>query len=753
MRAKQELSSETAAGLLSLARDALGTFTRWFSDHVDPLARASYPLERAAWQKELDLITDLMDRPERIRIAFVGTTGAGKSTFLNAVLGQEVLPVGVMQPCTSFVTSVRHSSDHCQVSVRFSSREEWDRDLENLIAAFSPGETDEPPEGRAESRRLMEAARKRIQAVYETTLTEKTDAASLRKLTLPTAARDIFDAGSVATNDFADAKEMLAYLRKLIRGESSLWPLVKEVSVAGPYPCLTGGLELVDLPGLNDPNEARVEVTREYLRTSPFVWVIFSMVRGLTEDIQRILRDEKLLRTLVLSGTYGALSLVGTKADDIDTNNAPQLGLEEDCSIPDLITAYREQTVTQVREQLEQMVRDLASPDHHDPTLQRMIALAREVRVHATSASAYIKLKGIAPLRKSYGLDTADDTGIPLVHQHLAEISAAAAGDFNAQSALKRLEQLRDEIAFFFRGKAQPPTAELEEARGRFHREREELSQRIRDAHTRASDQLKLKREQFLEKIDPLFRASVQGVNRATVGWTGIHWATLRAIVRSNGVFKSPSTGRSFDLNGDLAEPLLDQLPVTWEKYFTDDLTRTTEEFSVRVTECCKSFCDKITLIVELMFHKGVKGVSDQLRWFQDKVALLSNSSMTRVVALVRERRAELAAKMPEVARGCMQPAYDASKQEAGTGMKQRILQHIQSQATASARPIFSTIHSDLLEGLTDLEVLIAGMLSDLAKAAEEQARSVSHNANLDVDEATIDPVIAGLLNALPSVQ
>ena len=41
---------------------------------------------------------------------------------------------------------------------------------------------------------------------------------------------------------------------------------MKEVNVSGPYACLAGGLEFVDLPGLNDPNEARVEVTREYLR-------------------------------------------------------------------------------------------------------------------------------------------------------------------------------------------------------------------------------------------------------------------------------------------------------------------------------------------------------------------------------------------------------------------------------------------------------------------------------------------------------
>ena len=112
---------------------------------------------------------------------------------------------------------------------------------------------------------------------------------------LPPEVERVLSGGQKETGRFTNAKEMLDYLKKLIRGESSLWPLIKQVNVRGPYACLAGGLEMIDLPGLNDPNEARVEVTREFLRTSPYVWVVFSMIRGLTEDIQKILREEKLL--------------------------------------------------------------------------------------------------------------------------------------------------------------------------------------------------------------------------------------------------------------------------------------------------------------------------------------------------------------------------------------------------------------------------------------------------------------------------
>ncbi len=231
------------------------------------------------------------DRPDQVRIALVGTTGAGKSTFLNALLGQELLPVGVMQPCTAFVTTVRYrSGDGYEVKIDYVTEDEWQRDLTSFIALLSPGDEDDSP---TESKRLINAAKKRVQAVLGIKDGGDINASTLLDEPLPDPAQAIFRADSSQTQSFASTQEMLPYLSKLIHGGSNLWPLVKQVSISGPYECLQGGLELVDLPGLNDPNEARIEVTREFLRTSPVVWVVFSMVRGLGQDIQTVLREEK----------------------------------------------------------------------------------------------------------------------------------------------------------------------------------------------------------------------------------------------------------------------------------------------------------------------------------------------------------------------------------------------------------------------------------------------------------------------------
>jgi hypothetical protein len=474
------------------------------------------------------------------------------------------------------------------------------------------------------------------------------------------------------------------------------------------------------------------------------------MVRGLTNDIQEILREERLLRSLVLKGSYHALSLIGTKADDIDVMAAEQLGLPDDCEISELIATYRQQTVIEARRQLQEMVADLASDSDNGETLNRMIAMAREVRVHTTSASAYCKINKIGRLRKDYGIEQEHETGIPSIHDHLTEIAGEAGAGYNAQRALNRIDQLREEISFFFRAIVQTHTPAVEQAQTRLQRERDKFCADIQVNHSKAIERLKAYRERFHEKMEPLFSTSVKGIQRATEGWQGVHWGTLRAIVRNDGSFKSPSTGRFYNFNEDLAEPLLAQLPVSWEQYFTDDLGRVTGEFIVQVAASGKAFCEKVRLIIDILFKRQDARLEAQLAWFEDKVSLLAQTAKDRVFGAVRERRTELAAKMPLVAKGRMQPSYDKAKRESGGGMKRRILNHLEPAAMQSAQPIFSTIQTDLLEGLKDLENIIIGMFRELSQAAEEQARIVAHNANIDVNDASIDPVVADLLNSMP---
>jgi hypothetical protein len=733
------------------AQQSISTFMDWMTHRVGPVARVRFPIEWESWCQELDQIRGGAERPDQVRIALVGTTGAGKSTFLNAVLEQELLPVGVMEPTTAFVTLVRYrSGDGYEVKIDYILEDEWRCDLTSLVAFLTPADDDENP---AESKRLINVARKRVQAVRGLKASGEINASTLLDEPLPEQAQEIFRTGSCQMETFATAKEMQQHLNKLIRGESNLWPLVKQVSISGPYDCLRGGLELVDLPGLNDPNEARVEVTREYLRNSPFVWVLFPMVRGLTQDIQTILRDEKLLRSLVLSGSYTALSLVGTKADDIDADDTEQLGLDQDASLQEIILAYRSRTVEKAREQLGNMVYDLAAPTDRGETLDRMLDLARNAEVHATSAAAYCRLKSIGRRRKDHGIPSIDETGIPGIHQLLRRIADEVGTDAIARTAIERLDQLAAEISLFFRANAQVTSPDIERARLKLQDELSGLDKTIATAEAQARIRLEFHREHFFAMLKPLLQSSIQGVRRTINCWRPVHGGTLKAIVGRDGVFKSPSTGKSFDLNGDLTDPLLNQLPVSWERYFTEDLGRVREEFVNRVRNAGTDFSRRAALIVELILHREDDLLKKQLTWFQEKVTMLAQTATSLLITAIAERRRELAKKMPLVARQEMLPVYAAAKNESGTGMKGRILGRLEDASLSSAPVIYETIQTDLLEGLKDLEVIILRLLNELAQTANDQAKTIAHNAAIDIDGAATDSQILALLDSVPEVQ
>jgi len=98
-----------------------------------------------------------------------------------------------------------------------------------------------------------------------------------------------------------------------------------------------------------------------------------------------------------------------------------------------------------------------------------------------------------------------------------------------------------------------------------------------------------------------------------------------------------------------------------------------------------------------------------------------------------------------------MMSAYEASRGESGRGMKRRILDHLGPTALRSAGPIYHTIQTDLMEGLADLDVTIVGMFRKLAQAADDQARIVAHNANVDAVDASKDPALAAILTSMPT--
>ena len=83
----------------------------WFDDHAKPFLSAHAPEKLDALQSDYTRLVELMSRSDEVTVCFLGNSGVGKSTLLNAIAAgnAQVLPAGGIGPLTAQATEVHYS--------------------------------------------------------------------------------------------------------------------------------------------------------------------------------------------------------------------------------------------------------------------------------------------------------------------------------------------------------------------------------------------------------------------------------------------------------------------------------------------------------------------------------------------------------------------------------------------------------------------------------------------------------------------
>lgn len=223
-------------------------------------------------------------------------------------------------------------------------------------------------------------------------------------------------------------------------------------------------------------------------------------------------------------------------------------------------------------------------------------------------------------------------------------------------------------------------------------------------------------------------------MSHSTGHWSGIHHKTLQAIVKRHGCFVSPSTGRDYDFNDDISSPLLNLLPVKWEHFFNDQIDRVVGDASTKLEVQSQALAAQIAMI--LRFGKcgnDAENGEEHLKWFQAKMAFLRDKCREVLNKQIRERRGKLTGDVYDTASGQMQPAYQDTKDESGTGMKARILGRVQSHAIHISSPLHESIESDLTEGLGAVWLQLEVNLQRLFEEVRSKAEQIGANATTDL--------------------
>ena len=198
------------------------------------------------------------------------------------------------------------------------SRESWQKEIELLLADWRDATTGN---GDGESGdnclEMSRAVRDRLWAVYKPSDDADPNAFSPLNLVEPPEVAQALDKG-MADFRSANLDEFRKLVAKFLDSKHRFWPIVKSVTIRGPFAPLRDGAKIIDLPGINDPNEAREAVTRTHLKTCRFVWLIFNIKRALTKATINLMQSDDFLRQVVMDGRTDSLTFVGTASDDVD---------------------------------------------------------------------------------------------------------------------------------------------------------------------------------------------------------------------------------------------------------------------------------------------------------------------------------------------------------------------------------------------------------------------------------------------------
>jgi hypothetical protein len=341
-----------------------GFFQEHLADIVAPL------------DDEVRRLKGLADQSAETVVCFVGASGIGKSTLLNAIVAQEktVAPSGGVGPLTALATEVRysdvprlraeyHPKKHLwRVAAALNFQVERDRKVQHAEQtgeaelALDEAERKEieeevsevlKPENEGGSRRMDEFLRMArllvtgsqhehretdyladalsvacaVKARWGTTPTED-DAKRIARI------RDALQMAAksqpLVKEQGADARAFRETLREHAAGFLS--PLIQRIEVGWPSDTLKSGLVLVDLPGVGVAGDVYKKETQKFVREKARAVVLVVDRAGPTEPVMEVLRTTGYWDRLLLSSDDpGAdpcsLVMAVTRVDDVATED------------------------------------------------------------------------------------------------------------------------------------------------------------------------------------------------------------------------------------------------------------------------------------------------------------------------------------------------------------------------------------------------------------------------------------------------
>ncbi len=304
--------------------------------------------------------------PDNYKVAVVGRFKAGKSSFVNELLGAKLAGEDT-SPETAAVTSFVHG-EAVKAKIRFVNKAFWEK-LKTL---------------HSEDPKHIDAHRVKMWESFVDKPRKNADGKIVEVFDLATLERDFIKDEShsleiVLRND-GDKNPEAAFRKKLKEYTSGTRPLhclVEHIEIVSPAPILDEGVMLIDTPGLDDTERFRVSLTEKAVEDVDAV--LFLTKSGVAYGQS----EKDFLLTLLRKGTVKQLIFVITQVDQ--TYEQHLRNAESNDEDPESIHARIKIEEQRIRDEIEKTLIELSGED--SPAMRRYREQLGDVGLAFTSAA------------------------------------------------------------------------------------------------------------------------------------------------------------------------------------------------------------------------------------------------------------------------------------------------------------------------------------------------------------------------------
>ena len=698
----------------------------------------------------IDFVSEELESPPPVTIALLGSTGAGKSTLINRIVGCDVLPNSGSKVCTAGITRLKYlDSESFKITVTITDSKYWQQEIDALASMLAlrnqKNETNENDGSSAGGNSIRKEEIERFAAVYGVKAYEEfVKTGQNTSLVLPPRVAEAFEKKSLVI-EAKDAKEVLETAKKYLVTTNSenqnfehdqLWPIVESVLIEGRFEAIKHGSEIVDLPGLNDPNPAREAKTYEYLKIAKFIFIAYEAKRQPTKDIREVLKSRDLMSTIISTGKAHALTFIATKVDefsedDQDFNDFPEDATNEALALhrKDLIRNRLAGAITEIAEEASEG----AENDAERLVVRESILNSKQFVSSAQDFAFLVKRENGQKTRTSPKFEHVVDTDIPAIREHVNELTLRVGPEVVFQRIHNDVSGISNQMQMIMNLEFAKFIMQNE----KFTEKSEALQKRITDITNELDAVLKSLAVDFeeavSEKTDDFFLRIGKGTNAAPriqremrSFLRGLHWMTARATTSRGGSFYSASRGY-IDLSGEVATPIIETITYPWSAFFGTGLQDIMDSLQIHLTKGVEDFVIKTRHTIS--DQNQLENVESIIQAILKNVDEVSQGRILTAKNLFNQEVENTRASLVELIRECVEkelkPVFYRVSDESGSGMKVRMTEAIVEAVGDVVPKAFESAHSAIEDTVKSSMSRVEKLINEMTTVIIADARRI----------------------------